>query len=399
MTHSFGEYPETTMLTGVSDTNHEPNRDYTRIETIHGTNMTFNLLQDVSKKVATVSRLSRLVEQVTKMTQHALNASASSILLVDDKERELLFEVAAGPVGKTLRQVRVSARSGIAGWVAYQGRPLIVNDVSKDRRFNNSLDEITGFVTKSMICTPLVIHRKIIGVIEVLNKLDGSDFNEQDMEALISVASIAAMSIENTRLHQAALDTYKSTIKALAAAIDAKDSYTCGHSQRVMEYALMTGNFLSFSEDTLTILEYAGILHDVGKIGVADSILTNPGSLTAEEWNIMRQHSTIGSNILNGITFLEKSRILISHHHERYDGKGYPDGLMGEAIPIGARLLAVADAFDSMTTARSYRPAPGVDYAVSELHNCCGTQFCPVAVNAFVSAYNSKNDKIAYEFP
>ncbi len=355
-------------------------------------NARLNLLYEVGKKVGSVSRMASLLEQIVQMTQHTLNASASSVLLFDDKEKKLVFEVADGPAGKSLREVKVSTQSGIAGWVVRNGKPLIVNDVHQAQRFNKTVDTVTGFVTKSIICVPLIIHRQIIGVIEVLNRLDGSNFTEQDLEAVVSVASTAAMAIENTRLQQSILDAYKSTIKALAAAIDAKDTYTRGHSQRVMKYALFGGTSLSFSGDKLEVLEHAAILHDIGKIAVDDRILKKPDSLTAEEWDIVHKHPLIGANMIKDIPFLEEASKLVLFHHERYDGKGYLAGLKGEGIPMGARLIAVADTFDTMTTDRSYRPALSVDYAIWELHSCAGTQFCPAAVEAFISGLR-KNAK------
>jgi len=352
------------------------------------------LLYEVGKKVGTVSGLAPLIKQTMHMTQQSLNASASSLLLFDEEKQELFFKVAEGEAEEVLKRIRLDSQSGIAGWVAYHGKPLVINDIKKEPRFNKEIDKVTGFVTRSIICVPLVVNRKTIGVIEVLNKEDGSDFSEQDLETLVSVASTAAMAIENTRLHQSVVDGYKATIKALAAAIDAKDPYTCGHSQRVMEYALMGSGNLSLSREQLETLEYAGILHDVGKIGITDNILQKPGQLTPEEWDIMRQHSSIGANILKSVVFLEQARKLILHHHERYDGGGYPDGLKGEDIPIGARLLGVADAFDTMTTDRSYRVSSSVDHALGELGRCSGTQFCPVVVDAFVSSFNNHRKEL-----
>jgi HD-GYP domain-containing protein (c-di-GMP phosphodiesterase class II) len=201
------------------------------------------------------------------------------------------------------------------------------------------------------------------------------------------------MAIENTRLHQTVLEAYKNTITALAAAIDAKDPYTCGHSQRVQEYTLLAGTFLSLSNEEMETLEYAGILHDVGKIAVDSRILNKPGPLTASEWEIMREHPIVGADLLTEIPFLEKSSGLVLCHHERFDGKGYPNGNKGEDIPLGARLIAVADAFDTMTTDRAYRPAMSVDAAVRELHSGAGSQFCPVAVKAFISGLRLNSDK------
>jgi putative nucleotidyltransferase with HDIG domain len=328
-----------------------------------------------------------LVDQTIKMTQQTIGASAASVLLFSDNENELFFEVASGPVGKELKQIKVSIDTGIAGWVARTGKPLIVNDVNENKSFHGNIDEFTGFVTKSLICVPMMIHRRILGVVEVLNKLDGSDFNEHDLETVTSVASIAAMAIENTKLHQTVLDAYKSTITALATTIDAKDPYTRGHSQRVMKFALMAGNSLSLSMEEMETLEYASILHDIGKISVDSHILNNPEDLTRSEWNIIREHPAIGANMLKVIPFLERTSELVLHHHERYDGKGYPDGLEGDDIPMGARLIAVADAFDTMTTDRSYRSALSVEESFGELQNCAGTQFCPVAVDAFVTGF------------
>jgi HD-GYP domain-containing protein (c-di-GMP phosphodiesterase class II) len=352
-----------------------------------------DFLHEVGKKVGSVSKLNRLIKQVMRMTQHTLNAEASSILLLDNDERTLRFEIAEGESERILKQLKLDLQSGIAGWVARYKKPLIINDVMRHQCFDRSVDKMTGFTTKSIICAPLLVHRRLIGVIEVLNKTDGSDFSAQDLGTLTSVASTAAMAIENTQLHQSVLDAYKSTIKALAAAIDAKDHYTRGHSQRVMEYTLMGAEYLSFPREELEVLEYAGILHDIGKIGIDDRILSKSAQLTDEEWEIMCQHPRIGAEILKGIPLLKKARAYILHHHERFDGSGYPDGLKQEGIPMGARLLAVADAFDTMTTDRAYRVRVDVDTALKELYNCSGTQFCPEAVNAFFFGYQEHVNK------
>jgi len=357
-----------------------------------------DLLYKVGKKVGAVSEVSKLLDQILRMTQQTLRASASSVLLVDQDKRELYFRVTEGRAGKALRQVRLSLDSGIAGWVARHGKPSITNDVTRDTRFNKEIDEATGFVTRSILAVPLVSERKVVGVLEVLNKVDGSGFNVNDLAVLMALASTAAIAISNARLHQAVLDGYKSTVKALAAAIDAKDPYTRGHSQRVMEYALLGATSLSFSPQELQAIEFGGLLHDVGKIGIDDSILRKSDGLTHGEWSVMHNHPLIGASIIGEVPFLETARDVVLHHHERYDGNGYPEGLKGEDIPIGARLLAVADAFDTMTTDRSYRPARSMDGALSALAKGAGTQFCPVAVKAFVSGFK-KHQEVLNQSP
>jgi HD-GYP domain-containing protein (c-di-GMP phosphodiesterase class II) len=343
------------------------------------------LLYEVNKKAANNGRLPDMLQQVITMTQQTLNAEAASVLLFRDNDQELYFEAATGPVSKALRQVKLSAQYGIAGQVIRTGKPLIVNDVTRSANFHKLIDDTTGFYTKSLVCAPLAVKNKILGVIEVLNKRGGGNFNEQDMEAVVSVATTAAMAIENTKLQQTILEAYNNTIITLAATIDAKDPYTRGHSERVMEYTLKAGMSISFSPDEIETLEYAGILHDIGKITIDTSVLNKPGPLSPSEWEIMHAHPIVGAELLKEIPFLEKAAELVLYHHERHDGNGYPRGLKGEEVPMGARLIAVADAFDTMTTDRSYRSAISIDKAIKELNDCAGTQFCPIAVKALIT--------------
>ncbi len=356
-----------------------------------GTEAKLELLYNVSKKIGSVPRMAQLLEQIMEMTQKALDAEAASILLFHDNEQELFFETASGPVKNELRDVKVNIQYGIAGQVVRTGKPLIVNNVTRSRNFRRNIDEFTGFFTKSLICVPLTTHHKTIGVIEVLNKIDGSDFDESDLHVLVPVATTAAMAIENTKLHQSILDSYKITVLTLAGTIDAKDPYTRGHSQRVMDYALLAGASLQLPPEKMEILEYSSILHDIGKIVIDGQILNKPDKLTSSEWNIVREHPAIGANLLKQIPFLEQASTVVLHHHERYDGTGYPDGLEGEDIPLISRLISVVDAFDTMTTNRSYRSAFGTEYAINELKKGTCKQFCPVAVEAFITGFRARS--------
>lgn len=351
-----------------------------------------DLLYAVGKRVGMESELSKLLDEIMEMAQRTVKAEASSVLLIDKESGKLLFEIAKGRVGNKAKHLTLSVQSGIAGWVANHYQPLIVNDVTKDERFNKAIDECTGFKTRSIICVPLMVGGNIVGVLEVLNKLDESEFNNEDLKLLTALASTAALAIHNAKLHQAVLGGYMNTIRVLAATIDAKDPYTYGHSQRVTEYALMAAVSLSLSSEEKQAIEYGGILHDVGKIAVSESILCKPASLTADEWRVIRAHPSAGAAIIESVPFLEKPRNLILHHHERFNGAGYPDGLVNESIPVGARLLAVADAFDTMTTSRAYRPALSVEHAVNELRRCAGAQFCPVAVEAFIDSFEKQGN-------
>ena len=371
------------------ETKEKSNKASKYIDSNNESKAILNLLCSVSKKMSSESRVTQLLNQTINMTQKTLNATAASIMLFDESDKELYFEAASGPVGKELKRVKIDAKTGIAGHVARTGKSLIVNDVRKHPSFQGKVDDMTGFITSSMICAPLTVHRKILGVIEVLNKADGSDFNTQDLESVEAVASTTAMAIENTRLHQDIVDAYKATITTLAAAIDAKDPYTHGHSKRVMEYAMIGGKNLSLSKERLEALEYAALLHDIGKISIDAHILNKPAVLNSYEWQIMRLHPQTGYNMLKEIPFLEKSSKCVLYHHERFDGEGYPEGIKGQDIPLEARLISVADAFDTMTTDRSYRPAMSVEESLERMYDCSRTQFCPVALEAVLSNLSS----------
>ena len=348
-----------------------------------GNKTRLDLLDKICRNVRSVKQELPVISSITQMTRYALNASASSLLLLDEENKTLLYKFADGPLGKQFRRLQMNKQLGIAGWVIQNGKPLIVKDVSEDERFNKFKDEVTGLVTRSVICAPLVIHGAVIGVIEVLNKLDGNDFNEHDLQTLVGLATNAALTIENIRLNESLLYSYKGTVQKLVSLVDVRETTASKHSRRVSEYALIGATELSLSEEEKQTIEYGAILHDIGLLSIPARILNKRDALTQEEWNMIRKHPVIGYNLLRGIPSLNQVSKLILYHHERYDGKGYPCGLKGETIPIGARLIAVADAFDSMTVKHSYRDAFNEKDALTELGRCAGSQFCPVAVKAF----------------
>ena len=180
------------------------------------------------------------------------------------------------------------------------------------------------------------------------------------------------------------------TVRALTSAIDASDPYTRGHSERVTHYSVAIARDMRLSERRIQALEYAGFLHDMGKIGINHDILTKPGSLTEDEWQSMREHPAIGARIVSDLDFLKGAREVVLYHHERYDGRGYPEGLAGEQIPLEARITKVADAFDAMMSNRPYRASLGLEKAIDELVNGKGTEFDPTVVDAFIGLAEKK---------
>jgi hypothetical protein len=346
-----------------------------------------DLLEKLWARTQKGDKEDELINCIMRMTHSALCSSASSLLLLDEKTQELYFRFADGPVGQQLKRLHISRQSGIAGWIVRNARPLVVNDAEKNANFYKMIDNATGFQTKSIIGVPIIISDKVIGVIEVLNKADGTNFTKQDLRVMLGVAATAAMTIETTRMNTNLLNSYNGTVRALVSLADSKEASGGGHSRRVMEYALTGARELSLSKEEKQNIEYAAILHDIGKLSVPDGILNKAGDLTDEEWDMIRKHPTIGYNLLKEIPFLKEASKLILYHHERYDGKGYPQGIRAEKLPIGARLIAIADAFDNMTTDHTYRKALSRQQAFAELHKHARSQFCPVAVKAFNSGF------------
>ncbi|MFC1918013.1 HD-GYP domain-containing protein, partial [Chloroflexota bacterium] len=368
------------------------------------------LLYDVAQQANSFPEVSELLKEILHVMQRLMHASASSLLLINKEREEFSLQAAGGNKSNILQQIRMSLDSGIMGWVVRNGKPAIVNNAYEDKRFNKEIDEATGFVTKSIIAVPIIRGKNVIGVIEIINKVDGSSFNERDLivlsglaktEALIMLVSMAATAINNINFSRSIKDeyndTYRNTVETLVKAADAKDPYARGHSRHVMEYAMLAAKSLRFSSEELQAIEFGAMLHDIGKIGISDAILSRPGPLTPGEWYIMRKHALRGANIVSEIPSLAKARDIVLYHHERYDGKGYPEGLKGKEIPIGARIVAVADAFDTMVTEHSYRAALSLDEAKNELIKGSGTQFCPTAVDAFLSGLQKHKGNIVTE--
>jgi len=196
-------------------------------------------------------------------------------------------------------------------------------------------------------------------------------------------------------LHAAKLEVenaYLSAIQSLAVALEAKDRYTAGHSQRVSRFAMMVARGLDFAAADIRLVGQSGLLHDIGKIGMDDKVLNKPGKLTREEFDLIKQHPVIGAQILAPVGSLASHLPGIRHHHEAMDGSGYPDGLKGEGIPLTARIVCLADSFDAMTSTRPYRSGKTLEEAVEEMRRCSGTQFDSRCVDAFIAILQRETD-------
>jgi HD-GYP domain-containing protein (c-di-GMP phosphodiesterase class II) len=309
-----------------------------------------------------------------------------SLLLVDEKAGDLYFEVALGEKGERLKQVRLRMGEGIAGWVAANDRPALVNDVANDPRHLKRVAAITDFETRTMLSVPVRFRGKVIGVLQAINKKNGGRFTEGDLEDFSALSNQVAVALENAHLYEGLQEAFLHTAEALAAAVEKKDPYTGGHIKRVLKYSTAIARHAKMPPDDLEQLRLAAVLHDIGKIGIRDSVLLKQGKLDPEELAHMRQHPLVGDDILGHIEQMKAVRKIMRAHHEKWDGSGYPDGLKGDAIPLSARVIAVADALDALTTDRPYRRAADLKTAEEEIRKFAGREFDPQVAEAFVQA-------------
>jgi len=327
----------------------------------------------------------RAIEAAVKL----LDVEAGSLILIDQETGGLFFEVALGDKGEHVKEVRLNRGEGIAGWVAEKGEALIVHDVQADGRFFKAADKHSAFATKSILCVPVKSKDRILGVLEALNKRHGF-FDEEDKMALTALANQVAIAIENANLYQELMDTFYATAEALAETIEKRDPYTGGHTRRVLQYSYTIGQAVGLSKKELENLKLAAILHDVGKIGVSDNILLKNNKLNPEEVELMHLHPKYGAEILSHVKQLKDIIPSVRSHHERIDGSGYPDKLKDKDIPALAKIIAVADAFDAMTTDRPYRKALSSREAFEELRRHAGIQFDRDIVHIFIDCISDK---------
>lgn len=243
---------------------------------------------------------------------------------------------------------------------------------------------------RHLVVLPLWRNHDLIGVMFAVNCTDKGDFTSVDVQLFRAVADRIAPFLENHQLYGDLADLLMGLLHAMVNSIDAKDTYTCGHSERVALYAKSLAQAANLPTGTCDRIYLAGLLHDVGKIGVPDAILCKTGKLTTEEFAAMKKHPEIGARILSRIRQINDLLPGVLHHHERVDGRGYPDGLAGDEIPLFGKIICIADCFDAMTTNRTYRAAMPIQAAVAEVRRCAGTQFDPHLAEAFLALNHEK---------
>ena len=338
-------------------------------------------LLEIGVELAGSLDLNRVLEVALDRAEKLCRAETSSIWQLDEPAGELYFRVVRGRAASDIRHLRVRLGSGIVGTVAQSGVGEIINDVHADPRWGGDL--AGSFKTRAILAVPLRARGRLVGVLQLLNPIDKEYFDPEDLERMRLFAAPLGPAIDNARLYTALKSLYLDTVTALAEAVEKRDPYTGGHVRRVVLYSVLIGHEMGLDHDELDRLRIASTLHDVGKIAVPDEVLRKPGPLDDMEYDIMKRHPLDGAEILSRIPELRDVLPGVRSHHERLDGRGYPDGLQDDEIPLSARIIAVADTFDAMTSSRPYRRALAREVAVEEIRAGAGSQFCPQAVAAF----------------
>jgi len=356
-----------------------------------------SFLYKIERDVSTKLRLDEVLKTVVERVSSILNVNICSILLINEKTGRLSIKFAKGLDQKIVEGTELEVGDKISGWVAEHNKPILVRNIEEDNRFAKRSEE--KYYNKSLMSVPLAIRDKVIGVLNVNNKKSRRIFNQEDFRLLKQIAAQVAIVIENAKLYRSLTDLYMHTITSLATAIDARDHYTRRHSEMVAKYAVAIAEAMKLSPERVELIRQASRLHDIGKIGVHDFILLKSDRLTDEEWEEVKLHSVKGAEILKPlIVFLDGVIDMVKQHHERYDGRGYPGSYKNGEIDIGARIMAVADAFDAMLSERPYRKAYSKEKAIEELKGNSGTQFDPNIVETFLKVLNSKPELIKNKY-
>jgi putative nucleotidyltransferase with HDIG domain len=337
-------------------------------------------LFEISKLLVTEFDLAGLFRIITEVLVHEFSADRLSLMLADESTGDLLIRASHGLPADLAMKARRREGEGVSGLVLKNGKPLIIsNGRHPDPDVVNALNQENMPV--SSMSVPLIGKNKVFGVLNI-SKFSVPPFTTSDLQIATILSSQVVTAMENARLFDNLRENYLRTVQALVAAVEAKDPYTRWHSTNVAKYAVSIARDMGISPSHLEEIHIASILHDVGKIGISERIISKPDRLSREEFEVMKDHPGHGIRILDPIGFSPAIMNAIYQHHERYDGNGYPQGLGGEEITLSARILTVADTIDAMLSERPYRGTISSEEVLLELQRESGKQFDPGVAEA-----------------
>jgi len=334
-----------------------------------------------------------VLESVLASVRDVLSARWCALRVLDENTGELVLRASLGMSPKLqARAARVRPEDNLLGEVLQKGEAVVMEDLAADGSDRHL--PYYALEMRALVVVPVKAGGKILGTLKVYSPVPRR-WSEEEVEYLGTVAAQVGLALENARLYSSLREYYLSTVQALAAALEAKDVYTREHSIRVAKWARSCARMLGLGAEEEEQVYLAGLLHDLGKIGIQEDILLKPGPLTPEERKEMQGHPEVGARILEPARFPAAVIAAVRHHHEDYGGGGYPAGLSGEEIPLMARIIRVADAYDAMTSARPYRQAFTPQQVWEELKRCAGRQFDSRVVEAFLRILQEEMEDIA----
>ncbi len=343
------------------------------------------MLHSITQVMGTNLETRDVIRIIARETLKLLNFNDCSVFLYDSLNRRFELAAAIGSREHQVGRLWVPFDDGLISYTARTRKTVMVSNEDLDEYRNCSPADYDGF--RTVIAAALFLPDKLLGVIEVRERTV-RDLTDEDLMLLKTIVQQMAVFLEKANLYHTVQELYLEVIKSLCETVEAKDPETIGHCYRVSEYAVRLAREMKLEEEVIEQIRVAAHLHDIGKIGIPEAILLKADRLTSEEYATIKQHSEIGAKILTPIEFFGNVTAFVRYHHERFDGNGYPDNLKGKGIPIGARILAVADSFEAMTWHRPYHDSLLPAEALEEVLKCSGTQFDPDVVRAFRSVFD-----------
>ncbi|MEN8233252.1 MAG: HD domain-containing phosphohydrolase [Thermodesulfobacteriota bacterium] len=340
-------------------------------------------LHDLSKAINSSLRIEEVMEIICSKTARLMKADKVLLLVLDEKKSTLTINNKLGFINSDLPVKQFHNIQSFDHCIVHKGTVITMDEVLAADQ-HQSLRQTMPFLF-DMLFAPLEIQGEPYGLLGVNG--EPHEFSPAELEIFCSLGSQAAIAMENANLYQKLHKTFLHTAEALAEAINSRDPYTGGHTRRVGQYAMELAAALELPEDQIESLRLAAILHDIGKIGIDDAILRKSGVLSEEEMQKMKTHPDIGAKILGFVNEMQDVIPGVQHHHEWFDGKGYPSGMRGGEIPLIARIIAIADAFDALTTDRPYRKALEKEAALQIMADDEGKHFDPNLVSVFRSKF------------
>jgi HD-GYP domain-containing protein (c-di-GMP phosphodiesterase class II) len=344
-----------------------------------------NKLLGTSLALSSTIHLDVLLNEILNAAVELLEAEAGSLLIFDEETNQLVFKVISGEMSDKLKATRLKLGQGIAGWVAMNKKPVIVNNAALESRFDSSIDQITGFHTQSILCVPLLFKDQLLGVLEIINKIGKPEFDLDDQQMLQSLASEASIALSNAFYYEAQQNFFTHITEILIKAMENNEVWR-GHLKNVAKYSDLMARRLSLSQKERRDIHFAALLHDIGMINLV------PTSKLTEK--MKRMHPEEGAKMIKPITIWRNLYPMILYHHERWDGRGYPNGLSGHKIPLGARIICLAETYDTISNINSYNYNKNKKENIEEIKRCSGSQFDPELAGLFLEILEGESKGI-----